>query len=443
MPIVEYQNGQYGYEPPASQGPYPTSALPSLIGDAVQEVSTNHGKPAVLAAHAALATVSLVSQNYVNVQCPNFPPAPCAVFLLAVSNSSGGKSLVEQRFMRAVTALELKLKEEAEAAMPDFRASMKIWHDDDRRLSKEYRDAKPGTEEARLIRERRLVHEKQRPLKPSVRELRFADLTPQALRDMLVDHSAVGILSPEAGPVMNGLTFSMPALLSGYWSGEDRPVALVSGNRRATSPRLTVSVVLQQDRFSAYMKNRGDEAFGTGLLARFLPAFPMTFDCPGRQTLVEDAPEPKLDRFNARVADLLAQPVPAPHERRNLLLSEGARYYWKLFTESVNNGLICGPYSDNIKSFSGSSASMPRVWLHCFITSTGSRVMCRRKRWSARLCCVSGTWTSSSGSSRALRHRSSNSTARLRKSCWNGFRTHTRMHGNTRSSRVGDIRNAI
>ncbi|MGN8106884.1 DUF3987 domain-containing protein [Paraburkholderia sp. 22098] len=351
MPIVEYSNGQYGYEPPGPQGVYPARVLPSLIGDAVLEVSTGLNVSVQLAAHAALATVSLVGQHFVNVQCPNFPPAPCALFLLAVSNSSGGKSLVEQRFLRAVTALELKLKEAAADNMPDFQARMKIWRDDERRLSKAYLDASLGTEASRVIQEQRLLHEKNKPVPPSQRELRFADLSPQGLRDMLVAHSAVGILSPEAGPVMNGPTFSMPALLSGYWSGEDRPVALVSGNRRPTSPRLTVSVVLQQERFLAYMKNRGEEAFGTGLLARFLPAFPVSFDCPGRQTAVEDAPEPKLDRFNARVADILTQPVPAPQERQNLQLSEGARYYWKLFTEAVNTHLICGPDSDNVKSF--------------------------------------------------------------------------------------------
>ncbi|WP_162175022.1 DUF3987 domain-containing protein [Paraburkholderia mimosarum] len=351
MPIVEYSNGQYGYEPPGPQGVYPARVLPSLIGDAVLEVSTSLNVSVQLAAHAALATVSLVGQHFVNVQCPNFPPAPCALFLLAVSNSSGGKSLVEQRFLRAVTALELKLKEAAADNMPDFQARMKIWRDDERRLSKAYLDASLGTEASRVIQEQRLLHEKNKPVPPSQRELRFADLSPQGLRDMLVAHSAVGILSPEAGPVMNGPTFSMPALLSGYWSGEDRPVALVSGNRRPTSPRLTVSVVLQQERFLAYMKNRGEEAFGTGLLARFLPAFPVSFDCPGRQTAVEDAPEPKLDRFNARVADILTQPVPAPQERQNLQLSEGARYYWKLYTEAVNTHLICGPDSDNVKSF--------------------------------------------------------------------------------------------
>lgn len=351
MPIVEYENGQYGYELSASQGVYPAHLLPSLIGDAVVEVSTNLNVPVQLAAHAALATVSLVSQHFVNVQCPNFPPAPCALFLLAVSNSSGGKSLVEQRFLRAVTAFELKLKETAADSVPDFQARIKIWRDDERRLSKAYLDASPGTEASRVIQEQRLLHEKSKPVPPSQRELRFADLSPQGLRDMLVAHSAVGILSPEAGPVMNGPTFSTPALLSGYWSGEDRPVALVSGNRRPTSPRLTVSVVLQEDRFLAYMKNRGDEAFGTGLLARFLPAFPVSFDSPGRKTLVEDAPEPKLDQFNTRVADILAQALPTPKERQNLQLSEGARYYWKLFTEAVNNHLICGPDSDNIKSF--------------------------------------------------------------------------------------------
>jgi len=328
---------------------YPVEALPLVIGSAVREVSVNLSVPAVIAAHSALGVVSLACQNFVSVQCPNYPPTPCALFLWTISNTSGGKSLMEQRFLKEVVAFESKSKEDASARMPDYKAAMKIWNDDDRRLSKEYRDMELGSEQSRLIRERRMLHEKDRPEKPVARELRYADLSPQGLRDALIANGAIGILTPEAGPAINGITFSQPAILCGYWSGEDRPVALVSGSRRAEAPRLTMSLMFQNDRFQEYMKNRGADAFGTGLIARILPAAPVTFDWPGQQTKVDDVPEPALDLFNARVAEILAQPV--PEERKVRQLTDGARHYWKLFREAVHRELICGDYSEHIKSF--------------------------------------------------------------------------------------------
>lgn len=351
MPILEYENGETVYYGPDWQPDYPCSVLPPVIGDAVQEVSTNFKWPVELVAHAALSALSLSCHQFVNVQCPNFDPAPCSLFLLAVSNSSGGKSEVTRRFLRAVKAFEDKQKEDVAARMPDYQAELKIWRDDERLLVKNYRAAAPGSDDARRIREERLQHEKNRPAQPAARDLMYAELTPQALRDLLVVNGALGILSAEASPAMNGVTFSQPAVLSDYWSGEDRAVGLVSGSRRPAEPRLTISVMLQEDKFSKYMGSRGDDAFGTGLLARFLVAAPKSVDNPGDEVSVADVPEPKLKLFNDRVEDILKRAVPAPSDRTVLKLSEPARLYWKVFKEEINRKLICGDFSDSIKSF--------------------------------------------------------------------------------------------
>ncbi|WP_181969805.1 DUF3987 domain-containing protein [Paraburkholderia sp. DHOC27] len=374
MPIVDFERAPDMYHFPTVQGCYPSPALPDLIRNAVFEVSANLRAPVELAAHAALAAVSLACQNFVDVQCPSFPPAPCSLFLLTVSNSSGGKSLMEQRFLRAIKAFERKCEEDASARMPDYRAELKIWSDDQRRLSKEYRDVSPGTEESQLVREQRLAHEKTQPVKPSARELRFAEISPQGLREALIANGAVAILSPEGAPALTGMTFSQPAMLSGYWSGEDRPVGLVSGSRRATNPRLSVSVMLQEDQFRGYMKNRGDDAFSTGLLARMLPAFPKSFVWVGQEAITEEVPEPALDLFNERIAAILAQAVPAPDARPVQQLSEGAKYYWRLFKETVHNELICGQSSENIKSFFrklGEQAARVAGLFHYFSGQTG------------------------------------------------------------------------
>lgn len=374
MPILNSYNGVPVYQLPAKQDACPVQAFPPLIGDAVREVSRIHGVPVELVVQAALASLSLAGQRSISVRCPNFPPTPCALYLLGVSNTSGGKSVLTERFRRPFKELEQKLAIDVSARMPDYRADTKIWEDDDRRLSKEYCNARQGTDELRQIRERRLLHEKARPLKPFVRQLSHTELSPQGLRDELAANGATGILSPEADRVLNGMTFSQPAALSGYWSGEDLSIGLAGVSHRVVNPRLTISVMLQYEKLKVYMENRGADAFSTGLLARILPVFPASFDWPGRQTEVVDVPEPALDLFNERVARILAQPAPAPHERMVLQLTEGAKHYWKLFREGVNNELICGPYSENIKScFKKLAEQAARIaaLLHYFQGHTG------------------------------------------------------------------------
>jgi len=352
MPIIEYENGQVDYQPPGIQGAYPVWSFPPIIRDAVNELSLNVQVPVESAAHAALGVVSLVCQNFVNVQCPPYDPASVALFLMTVSKSSGGKSLAELRFRREIVAFERKQEEAVNTSMSDYRAEMKIWEDDGRRLAKEYIKAKPGSADAEGIRAQRLQHEKARPVKPKKREMRFEEMSPPGLRDALVENHAVGILSPDAGHALNGMTFSQPATLSGYWSGEDRPVGLASGNRRPVEPRLTIAVQTQEDQFETFMKSRrGSDAFGTGLLGRFLVAFPKIVDWPGQSTQIEERPEPKLDFFNQRVADILNQTFPAPCDRLTLKLSDDAKRYWAWFKDAVHNELICGNFSEAMKSF--------------------------------------------------------------------------------------------
>ncbi|WP_423391450.1 DUF3987 domain-containing protein [Burkholderia sp. LMG 21824] len=344
-------NGNIAYEWPTSQGCYPAKVFPPIIRDAVFEVSANLHLPVELAAQAALGAISLIVQSFANVECPGHEPAPCAIFLMGISNSSGGKSLVEQRFIREIVAFERRQSEEVAAKEAQFRADLKIWQDDERRLSKEYGRVEKGSAEEQLICEARVQHELDRPVKPVKRQLRYAELSPQGLRDALIEHGAIGIFSPEAGPVLTGITFSQQAMLSSYWSGEDRPTALVSGDRRPVEPRLTVVLQLQEGKFANYMKRRGREAFEVGLMGRFLVAAPYTDDKPGQRVYVEDMSELKLGLFNERVRQILEQTVPLPHDRQVRRLSDDAKLYWKYFKEQIHDRLICGPYSDDMKSF--------------------------------------------------------------------------------------------
>ena len=350
VPILEYSDGRAIHQPPKMQGSFPTHAFPSIMGDAIREASQTLNLPVELPAQAALGAVSLVSQNFISVKCPNYAPAPCALFLMAVSDSSAGKSPAEERFLRAVKAFELRQEEDRAAGMPIYHAELKIWRDDDLRLAKDSRDAEPGSAEAQNIREMRLQHERDRPVEPLVRELRYGELSPQGLRDALVANGAVGILSPEADPVINGMTFSQPAILSGYWSGEDRPVGLASGKRRPPAPQLTIEVMCQTPKFADYMTSRGRDAFSTGLFARMLVMAPQCNDMAQQETCIEEVPEPKLKLFNERVTRILSQAIPAPRDRVVLHLSEHAKRYWKAYKDAISAELN-SDYSIEIKLF--------------------------------------------------------------------------------------------
>ena len=378
MPIIQYQNGPATYQAPTIQGPYPEDVFLPLIGDPVREASTNHRVPVELAAHAALGVVSLVCQPFINIQCPSFPPASVSLFLMAISDSTGGKSTVQERFLRGVVAFERRQDEEIEVAMSNYDADMEIWLDDKHRLAKEYRNPTRRAADAEGIRAQRRQHEKDRPVKPKKWDLHFADTSPEGLRDALVANPAVAILSPDGGLALNGRAFREPAVLSSYWSGENLPVGRAGGNRRPVEPRVTISVTPQIGPFESYMEDRGSEAFATGLMGRILVACPETIETPGQPTQIEDLPEPGLEKFIQRATQILNQPLPAPGERRVLKLSDGAKLYWKWFTEWVHDNLVCGNlYSQNMKSFFkrlGQQASRLAALFHYFADKRGDDI---------------------------------------------------------------------
>ncbi|QDH60978.1 DUF3987 domain-containing protein [Pandoraea pnomenusa] len=351
MPIHVAAYGRPSYLPPPQGLNCPATAIPRIIGDAIQETVSITGVPIEVVFQTALAAVSLAVQDRVNVLVPNYEPAPVAQFLLTISDSSAGKSLGQLRYFKALTAEQLRRDEAFAEDELEFEAKSSIWRDRERQLSNEYRKAKHGSDEADEIAKQRFEHTKAKPKKPVRSELMYFDATSEQLRNALAERPSAAIVSVEGGETLNGPTYREPAAFCGYWSGEDRRVGLAGGNKLVISPRLTTSILVQAHRFGEYMNSRGAAAFETGLIARTLPAMASVPNDDGRRTETEVQPEPMLDRFNRRVAEILARGVPSLAERQTLELSHGAKICWALYKDHVNDHLIRGDYSEQVKSF--------------------------------------------------------------------------------------------
>lgn len=310
--------------------PYPLEAFPPIMRHAIREVSDCLEAPVPLAASAALGAVSLASQNFVNVQCPGYEPSSCALFLWTISESSAGKSEVERRFLRAILQFEEDERKAVEAEKSDFEADLKCWHDDDRELEKRYRKAKSADDKEALKLQRR-QHAKAKPLERRARILRYTEMTPQQITEALDQFGAVGIMCADAGDVVKLETFRQTTLLNGLWSGESRRVGRVGGDRTTEAPRLTISMFLQESEFQDFIRQRGRAAVGNGLWARFLIAQPMSFQ--GSGSGVDD--EHFLNQFNARIASILQQTVPASAKRETLVLSKDAKRYWTCYRDGM------------------------------------------------------------------------------------------------------------
>ena len=97
------------YQLPPHQGPYPIDAFPAIIRQAVEDIDAELGGGVELGASAALGVVSIVCQEFVNVQrLPKLNPTSCSLFLITVAGTGAGKSEIQGRFTAALDEFERK-----------------------------------------------------------------------------------------------------------------------------------------------------------------------------------------------------------------------------------------------------------------------------------------------------------------------------------------------
>lgn len=330
--IVPETEVRYEFPSWSDHLPYPLEVFPPIMRHAIKEVSDSLGAPVPLAANAALGAVSLACQNFVNVQCPGYEPSSCSLFLWAIAESSHGKSEVERRFLRAVHQFEESEENAVATGKSRFAAELKFWQEDEKDLERQYRKAKSAEEKAR-IKNQRLEHAGTKPQERRARILQYTEASPQQLTQALSQFGAIGLMCADAGDVVKiGETFRQTTLLNGLWSGEHRRSGLIGGDRATKAPRLTISMMLQESEFRAFVEQRrGRAAVGNGLWARFLIAQPRSF----WGTPSDNADEHYLDEFNARITRILAQVVPSAAERETLTLSNDAQLYWKCYRDAM------------------------------------------------------------------------------------------------------------
>ncbi|VVE42645.1 hypothetical protein PAN31117_04644 [Pandoraea anapnoica] len=375
MDFSQNRRWNLGYVPPAPDMPCPVNELPGIVREAVQETTSTIDIPLEVVVQAAIGAISVAVHDRVNILVPNFEPAPVGVFLLTISDSSGGKSLAQQRYFRAIEAAQTVREQTFNEEMVEFDARSAIWRDEGARLSKlSYRVA-PSSDAANRVSEMRLEHAKAMPKRPVRYDLMQFDGSSEQLRNALADQSSASIISVEGGQTLSGPIYREPAALSGYWSGEARRIGLVGGDKSVVGPRLTTSILVQGGRFDDYMKIRGAAAFDTGLLARTLPAFVESRPGHMRRTLTHVANEPYLARFNARIAEILASPVPAVSDRKTLDITDEAADIWARYKDQVSDYVSACGFSEEVASFFrkiGQHATRLAALFHYFSGESGA-----------------------------------------------------------------------
>jgi putative DNA primase/helicase len=297
--------------------PYPATALPPIVRDAVSEVVDFVRCPVALAACSALSIVSCVVQGQVDVRRANELEGPTSLYILAVADSGERKTTVDTLFSKHVRQWERDKHEEMQPELRKYLAAKDAWEVKKEGTRNKIREAVKGGKDT-SIHERELeALEIRRPEQPRIPRLFFSDATPEALGHQLGNHWPVGaILSSEAGTVLGGHAMSKDtamrnmALLNSLWGGE-----AVNVDRRTADSfslygtRLTMGLAIQPETVRVFLESSRGLARGMGWIARFLIAWPESTQGTRMFREAKDS-MPGLRRLHTRLESMLEQPLP-------------------------------------------------------------------------------------------------------------------------------------
>lgn len=347
--------------------PYPITALPDLIRDAVNEVGGYVQAPTALVASSALSAVSLATQAHVDVARDEKLSGPVSLYLFLLADSGERKSTVHGQFTRAIEAYEQQQRTDKAPDVKRYTAEneshkakvagvlQKI-----KQLSKDGKPTQRHDDELKEL-------SRTEPQRPKVPRLLVVDTTQEQLLYRLANEwPSAGLLSDEGGSVFGGHAMGKDsvmrflATLNSLYGGTSTTVdRRTSESFTVENPRLTVHIQVQSPTLQEFLSKNGELARGSGFLARFLIADPVStqgtrlYQAPPNKT-------PALDCFNNRIAQILARDVPM-NERGDLepslmQLSPAAKQAWVDYHDTVESQLAAGCDFANIRDVASKSA---------------------------------------------------------------------------------------
>lgn len=315
-------------EPLTRQEGWPSFREHSLLEAAVTEAARELQVSREMAMMCAFGAMATACQKHVDVQMPTGHKVPTSLMLLTIADSGERKTTTQNNFFEAINHLNDAAHRTNEGALMEHRVEHQLWSTRKRHLERTY--SKYAAQEDGVATQASLKaiaeHVRAEPQPPRSAKFLYEDTTPQALVQMLYENASNGcLLTSEASSIFSGKALGELDKLNTLWDGNSVIVDRISREGFVLqNARLTLSLMAQPSVISRFMGKRGEEARGTGFLARFLVVKPRAMAGQRKDQKLSELPRRKA--FNARIRERLDSTVLA--ERQVLSFSEQAKDLW-------------------------------------------------------------------------------------------------------------------
>lgn len=316
------------------------SLVEAAVIEAARELQVSR-EMAMMSAFGAMATAC---QGLVDLQMPTGHKVPTSLMLLTIADSGERKTTTQKYFFEAISTANDVAYKANEEALGEHRVKYELWKAHKRHLERMYSKlaAQEDTAATQAAIEEVAKHVRAEPKPGRSGKFLYEDTTPQALMQMLYENIPSGcLLTSEANSIFSGKALGELDKLNTLWDGNSVIVDRISRDGFVLQDaRLTLSLMAQPNVVSRFLGKRGEEARGTGFLARFLVVKPRPMAGQRDQQKLSELPRQKA--FNTRIRERLGSD--SSSKRQVIQFSEPAANLWyqysrQLEQEMQKNGL--------------------------------------------------------------------------------------------------------
>ena len=367
------------YSPPRA---YPIPALYSVIRDAVLEVQRNLQAPDALIAGSFLTAMSVACQGDADVVLPTGQVRPLSLDVLVIADSGERKTATDSIVCAPIYAHDEEMAQKHNTALLTYKADRRFWEAQDAAIQRKIAKALNRGEDIEHLRAELIKHGEHEPSKPVRARIVHQNITERPLMEAMQGNGkSIAILSDEGEVVLKGGAMSKLGTLNKAWDGaKTLTLDRADDSIEVFNPRLTISMMVQERVFKAFMDKRGEIARASGHLARYLVAWPASTQ-GFRFMSLKDPVWEHLPRFHDRAAELLAaahkRQTSGDHSRKKLSFTPEAKELWVRTQNDIEPRLHQSGDLASVRDFASKSMEITgrvAAILHHFSGQEGDRI---------------------------------------------------------------------
>ena len=323
---------------------FPTAALDGKLQNVIHHLAQETQASPDLIASSLLGVMALACQDLFDISPKPKLQFPVSLYQVILAESGERKTTVDKILMTPIRDLDRKLESVYLAEKKEYERAVNIWSLEHRALEKAFERSvnKDEDKNKELCAEKLKACWERKPVAPIRKRLLINDATRAAVKLALgTGWPSIGLISDEAGSILNGELLRDTPLLNSLWSGQSIEVDRATGDSfRIADARLSCMLMIQPKLFDEFLKRQGHQTRASGFFAR-------TLLCQPRSTIgqrfnrdnefshsfsISPYSDPySLEWFHSRASQLLEQAFERRENSRAricLTLSPEAKFRW-------------------------------------------------------------------------------------------------------------------